>query len=129
VSNPTEIFLLDDDGAEVDAPVLIPFFSAVLPALLAKAEEIKIQMDISAQGKAAISGSYRREHDISPLNFPAEFPAFDTFTRVRMFSGMSIVPREKQNGKMILRVGETRVVVCVVNIFPKHHPTQFLKPI
>lgn len=94
MQNPS-IYIITNCGQNFSEPVNQLFFRTILPALRDKADEIRIMATATD-----VSAEFVSDGNTVALKLHAEFHPFVASSRIRIASGMSIMPTELQTGSM-----------------------------
>jgi hypothetical protein len=123
----TVLYAIDESGSEVLASLLKPLFSTLLPAFLNRAEVITVCANLT--NSSEVNVDYEREGRIISLIPAKDFHPFVTSSRIRIISGMSIVPEPFQKGKMRICFGKDILTVDVEIEVTKDSEILRLKPL
>ena len=107
MQNPS-ICIITNCGQNFSGPVIQPFFRTILPALRDKADEIRVVATATDVFAEFVSNG-----KTVALKLHAEFQPFVASSRIRIASGMSIMPTELQTGSMQMIFEQHRALVSV----------------
>jgi|SRR5215469_1696444 len=96
-----ELFFIDQNGEEVEAPIFAPLLQVLLPAFMVNAEDIRISC--SRSEPAVISGTYTKGGKTFPLIIQHHFHWGDVFVRVKILAGLSIAREAHQSGNIAVQ--------------------------
>ncbi len=106
-----ELFLMNQNGEVSRAPIFAPLLQILLPAFAANADEVSV---ICSHSEAhEISGTYAKGGKIFKLAIESNFHWADVFAKVKILSGLSILPEPHQTGKIAVQL-DGRVIPLVI---------------
>lgn len=106
-----ELYAVDEQGKRLLGSLLEPFWQTISSAFLNKANEVMVRANQSDPRDVNIV--YQKKGEIVPLKPMEGFHPFISSSRIRIISGMSIIPNISQTGKMRVRFNEDFLTIDV----------------
>jgi len=104
------VLVLNREGAGQRLAVLEPFFRTILPAVKQKADEITMSTNLSDSSEVSLEA--RKGSQTSQLSPDPEFHPLISSSRLRILSGMSIMPSESvQHGKVYVDIDDQQITL------------------
>jgi hypothetical protein len=101
---------VNQGGECLEVGVLGPFLQAVLPALVSRAEEIRVSANLS--DATDLSVEWQKEGQTFPVLANRDFHPFVTSSRLRILAGISLIPREEtQAGTLRMKIDREEIVL------------------
>ncbi|MDB6016881.1 MAG: hypothetical protein JWR19_1370 [Pedosphaera sp.] len=127
---PKEVVLhaVNEDGTRVLVQILTPFFATLLPGFTDRAEEIRLSVFLAETGAHIVSVNYVKRGATFPLKPQMGFDPPVALRRIRILSGMSILPNLNQTGKMQVRFGDVHMPIDVQLAAEAKRETLILRP-